>query len=129
MAHKFWNQLDTANDEKDVRRRIAEGLYNQPHLGIAEEWLRRKDEIRANNRQNELLTKLKAPHWSTTPLFWVSVVAMAAACIAAYFSVFSPQSHESATSSQKVQKEQPTAGNSSSNSHTQLESALLPQQQ
>jgi hypothetical protein len=30
----FWKKLDEVNDEAEVRRRIAEGLYNQRHLGI-----------------------------------------------------------------------------------------------
>jgi len=30
------------------------------------------------------LEKLKKPHWSVVPLFWVSVIAAVAACIAAW---------------------------------------------
>lgn len=47
MQRSFWEQLDAANDEAEVWRRIAEGLYGQPHLGIAQEWIRRKDDARA----------------------------------------------------------------------------------
>jgi hypothetical protein len=47
-GRSFREQLDVANDEIEVRRRLAEGLYNQPHARIAEEWLLSKDQVRAN---------------------------------------------------------------------------------
>jgi hypothetical protein len=42
-----------------------------------------------------LLKALKEPHWSTTPLFWVYVVAAVAACIAAYPVLFPAQAPQS----------------------------------
>ncbi len=47
MQRTFWEQLDAANDEADVRRRITEGLYFGPHLGIAKEWIRKRDAARS----------------------------------------------------------------------------------
>ena len=47
MQRTFWEQLDAANDEAEVRRRIAEGLYSEPHLGIAQEWVRRQEASRS----------------------------------------------------------------------------------
>jgi len=58
-------------------------------------------------------------HWSVTPMFWVSVIAAVAACIAAYFSIYPqtqfeissvlyPQAHtESSTSPQRLQSSPP----------------------
>lgn len=46
MQRSFWEQLDAANDEAEVRRCIAEGLYAPPLLGIAQEWIRRKEDAR-----------------------------------------------------------------------------------
>ncbi|MGZ8215334.1 MAG: hypothetical protein ACXWTP_12645 [Methylosarcina sp.] len=95
MSHSFWQQLDEANNEQDVRRRIAEGLYSQPALGIAQEWLRSKDEERAKQRQADLIAEIKRPHWSVTPGFLVGVVAMIASCIAAYYSYLAyAQTHQ-----------------------------------
>lgn len=36
--------------------------------------------------QNKILLRLTTPHWSVTPGFIVGVVAMVAACVAAYYS-------------------------------------------
>ncbi len=44
----FWEQL-AADDETEVRRRIAARLYNKQHLGIAQEWIRRKDASRSED--------------------------------------------------------------------------------
>lgn len=43
----FRDRLDTANDERGVRDRIARGLYHTQHLAIAKEWVREKEEERA----------------------------------------------------------------------------------
>jgi len=45
----------------------------------------------------ELLAEIKRPHWSVTPLFWVSVLAAVAACIAAYPVLFPSQAQKSAS--------------------------------
>jgi hypothetical protein len=42
------------------------------------------------------LKQLSKPHWSVTPLFWISVVAAVAACIAAYPVLFPSQSSQPA---------------------------------
>jgi hypothetical protein len=46
-----------------------------------------------NARELKILSK---PHWSVTPLFWVSLIAAVAACIAAYPVLFPPQVAQSA---------------------------------
>ncbi len=43
----FLEQLDAANDEAEVRERLAAGKYNSMAAGLAREWLRRKEEARA----------------------------------------------------------------------------------
>ena len=40
-------QLEAHGNELEVRERIAKGQYNGEHLGIAQEWLRRKEEARS----------------------------------------------------------------------------------
>ena len=40
-------QLDAHDNELDVRERMAKGLYNGEHLGIAQEWLRRREDARS----------------------------------------------------------------------------------
>jgi len=44
----FMQQLELHGNEMEVRERIAKGQYHGEHLGIALEWLRRKDEERAS---------------------------------------------------------------------------------
>lgn len=43
----FWKQLDAQNNENDVRINIASGYYNPDTAAIAQEWLRRREEVRA----------------------------------------------------------------------------------
>lgn len=47
---------------------------------------RKQDEEKSKHA--ELLAEIKRPHWSTPYLFWVSVVGMLAACVAAYFAIY-----------------------------------------
>ena len=47
MDRNFLEQLDAANNETEVRERLASGLYNARHAAIAREFLRRKEEKRA----------------------------------------------------------------------------------
>ena len=51
----------------------------------------RAREIVSTEINARLLKVAATPHWSLTPLFWVSVVAAVAACIAAYPVVFPSQ--------------------------------------
>lgn len=100
MPSKFWAQLDAANDEQDVRRRIAEGLYHQPHLGVAQEWIRRRDEAKASQRHAELIYEIKRPHWSVTPSFYLlvaSVLLTAVALGVAFVGLPQSQQHVSVT--------------------------------
>lgn len=43
----FKEQLERHGNESDVRDRMVRGLYHGEHLGVAQEWLRRKEEARA----------------------------------------------------------------------------------
>lgn len=43
----FWKQLDAQNDENAVRVSIASGHYGPDTVGVAQEWLRRKEAARA----------------------------------------------------------------------------------
>lgn len=43
----FKEQLERHGNETDVRDRMARGLYHGEHLGVAQEWLRRKEEARS----------------------------------------------------------------------------------
>lgn len=52
----FLARLDAANNELEVRERLAGGQYNSRHAALAQEWLRRKEEERvadANTRAEE----------------------------------------------------------------------------
>lgn len=42
----FLARLDAANNELEVRERLAGGQYNSRHAALAQEWLRRKEEAR-----------------------------------------------------------------------------------
>ena len=42
----FWKQLDAQNNENAVRIAIASGHYGPDTIGIAQEWVRRKEEAR-----------------------------------------------------------------------------------
>ncbi|MBK7685165.1 MAG: hypothetical protein IPJ25_03315 [Rhodocyclaceae bacterium] len=44
----FWKQLDAQNDESAVRVAIASGHYGPDTVGIAQEWLQRKEDARFN---------------------------------------------------------------------------------
>ena len=47
MAERtFLEQLEAANNEDDVRLRLARGNYNGRHAGEAQEWLRSKEAAR-----------------------------------------------------------------------------------
>jgi hypothetical protein len=45
----FWEQLEAANDEQDVRRRLAADLYHSMHSGTAKEWLRFREATRSGD--------------------------------------------------------------------------------
>lgn len=56
----------------------------------ARAWLHGIQEEKEKSRHAELLAEIRKPHWSVTPGFVVGVVAMVAACIAAYPVLFPP---------------------------------------
>lgn len=43
----FREQLEKHGNEADVRDRMARGLYTGQHLGVAQEWLRQREEARS----------------------------------------------------------------------------------
>jgi cytochrome c-type biogenesis protein CcmH/NrfG len=57
--------------------------------------------------QNKILLRLTKPHWSVTPGFIVGVVAMVAACVAAYYSYLAYAQPQQATPAVH-QSEKPT---------------------
>jgi hypothetical protein len=69
---------------RDIRKRIES--LEQERVGMSYGHV---DYLRITADIQSLALQLKAePHWSTVPSFWVSVVAMISACIAAYYSIF-----------------------------------------
>lgn len=44
----FWKQLDAQNDEAAVRIAIASNHYSPDTVGIAQEWLSRREEARSS---------------------------------------------------------------------------------
>lgn len=46
MERTFFEQLEAADNEAEVRERLAAGLYNVRHAAIAKEFLRRREEKR-----------------------------------------------------------------------------------
>ena len=43
----FLEELDSANNEAEVRERLARRLYGPQHAALAQEWLRRRESSRA----------------------------------------------------------------------------------
>ena len=97
----FMQQLEAHGDELEVRERIAKGQYHGEHLGIALEWLRRKEEKRSSSaaskrdaREEETLSIAKeanriasnalvAARSSSRWAMWAAIIAMIAIVIAA----------------------------------------------
>ncbi|MFA6443730.1 MAG: hypothetical protein WCV99_15445 [Sterolibacterium sp.] len=73
----------------------------------ARAWLCEIEETREKARHAELLAEIRKHHWSVTPGFWVGVVAMVAACIAAY-GVLVPQPQAQSPSAVVVPSKQTT---------------------
>lgn len=74
---RLYKQLDDLGVRK-VRAKAKRGEYSADALPVVHFWLKLHEK----------------PHWSLTPLFWVSVVAALAACIAAYPVIFpAPMPH------------------------------------
>ena len=76
---QLWREIEKYGNDAPVPERIA-----------ASRLLKQRAEIKTAENHAELLTEIRRPHWSISPLFWVSVVAMVAACIAAYPVLFPP---------------------------------------
>jgi hypothetical protein len=68
------------------------------------------------------LEELKKPHWTTKYGFWVALVAMLAACIAAYFTVF-PRSSQSGSAVYKPLETKPSIHSDVSRSQRPLSSS------
>lgn len=50
---EFFARLDKANNEPEVRQRIAAGDYSAHHKSLALEWLRRREELRSAQAEAE----------------------------------------------------------------------------
>lgn len=95
-----------AKDQKivDCRNRFAEASTEELLLEIAKHGedspvperiaasivLNQRRQAKDQAMHAELLAEIRRPHWSVTPTFWVGLVAMLAACVAA-FPVLFPQ--------------------------------------
>jgi len=101
----------------DLLNRICEHIRTLIALKNKE----KLDEARHHEIQNKL-EELKKPHWTVNPTFWVSLVAMIAACIAAYFTVF-PRSSQPASGGQKPLGTKPSVQSDVSKSQKPLSSS------
>ncbi len=95
---------------------IAAGVNNNVMYAAAIQVRIERQQVRENTLHAELLAEIKRPHWSIIPAFWVGVIAMVAACIAAYGVLFpSPQVQSSASAivpaTQTIQPEHSTLSN------------------
>ena len=63
-TNTFMQQLEKHDNEVEVRERIARGQYHGEHLGIAQEWLRRKEESRS--AQSEVERKSREERMAAT---------------------------------------------------------------
>ena len=80
----YWKQLDAQNDENAVRIAIASGHCGPDTVGIAREWLRRKDverEIEASSKRDarELKTLALASRANIIALIAIAIAAMSSA--------------------------------------------------
>lgn len=64
---------------------IAASWNNHPRGIAATKILAERQAIIDQARHAELLAEIKRPHWSVTPLFWISVVGAFSAVVAAYY--------------------------------------------
>jgi hypothetical protein len=88
----------SAFTDANLETYIAAGITNSVKYAAAIQVRNERQLARENTLHAELLAEIKRPHWSVTPTFWVGVIAMVAACIAAYGVLFpSPQLQSSAT--------------------------------
>lgn len=46
LREEFLTRLDNADNESEVRIRVAAGDYSEVHKALAQEWLRKKEEAR-----------------------------------------------------------------------------------
>ena len=57
MDQTFLEQLEAADNEVEVRERLAAGLYNARHAALAREFLRRREEKRAAEATARVVTR------------------------------------------------------------------------
>ena len=70
--------------DADLMTYVNSGVNNPDIYKVAMQVLHERQQARENLLHAELLTEMRKPHWSITPSFLVGVIAMIAACIAAY---------------------------------------------
>ncbi|MSM41571.1 MAG: hypothetical protein GJT30_18300 [Geobacter sp.] len=79
---------------------MTHGNRNQLNQDTYNHLINEISNIKRHKETQEKLKELKKPHWTVNPTFWVSLIAMTAACIAAFFTVF-PRSSQPANGGQK----------------------------
>lgn len=82
----FLARLDAANNELEVRERLAGGQYNAKHAALAEEWLRRREDARqveatarAEAREEESLSAVREANAIARSASFAATAAAAAA--------------------------------------------------
>lgn len=85
LEQERWLEIATP-DELDASKKSAYhmGHPNSTILAISAEQRRRVERER-HDKIMERLERLEQPHWTTTPVFWVTLVGTIAAGLAAYF--------------------------------------------
>lgn len=136
VINKIKQELSVKSDTELISIKIEGGdklhrdndLYNK-HL-VATQLLHERQLERAENNHIELLAEIRKPHWSVTPGFLVGIIAMVAACIAAYYSYLAfAQPHQVGTASVQSEKRARDETNTSYSLLPQLHSLPASQQQ
>jgi len=73
-------------EKEDVDLMAIAANWNSHPRGIAATKILAERRAKIDQAHHvELLSEIKRPHWSVTPLFWVSVVGAFSAVVAAYY--------------------------------------------
>lgn len=78
-----WKERYSAYCDEQLIAEKHQWVENSEMHIAAVQLLHERQKAREEANHARLLAEIKRPHWSTTPAFWVSVIAMVAACIAA----------------------------------------------
>lgn len=83
IKEELFAKLDE-NGEVHVREELAAGSYGAQKIGLVQEWLRKKDQVRESNQHSENLNVAK----SATKAAWVAGIAAVISAIAALIAIF-----------------------------------------